>query len=76
MRYITGQFQLPENRGTEAKRLQDGAEGNTGEASADQVAGGGGGRVGTAGHVLLAALVEQVLDGDSDRDGDCQLLVS
>lgn len=32
---------------------------------------GSGRRVRTAGDVLLALLVEQVLDGNSDEDGDC-----
>lgn len=32
---------------------------------------GSGGRVGTAGNVLLAALVQDVLSRDSDEDGDC-----
>lgn len=35
---------------------------------------GTGGRVGTAGNVLLAALVDEVLDGHSDGDGDCKSL--
>lgn len=32
---------------------------------------GSGRRVRTAGDVLLALLVEQVLDGDTNEDGDC-----
>jgi hypothetical protein len=72
MRYTTGHFQLPENRDREAKRLEDGAQSNAGKASANEVVGGGGRRSGTAGHVLLAALVEDVLEGDSDEDGDCE----
>lgn len=35
---------------------------------------GSGGRVGTAGNVLLAALVEEILDGDGDEDGDCDII--
>lgn len=33
-----------------------------------------GGRVGAAGNVLLAALVDEVLDGHGDGDGDCTSL--
>lgn len=28
----------------------------------------------TAGNVLLAALVDEVLDRDSDKDGDCNMI--
>lgn len=53
-----------------ARRLEDGAKGNTGKTGADEVVAGGGGGVGAAGDVLLAVLVEQILDTDSDEDGD------
>jgi hypothetical protein len=52
-------------------RLEDGAESDTGETGTDKVGAGGGRRVLAAGDVLLAALVEGILDGDSDEDGDC-----
>lgn len=35
---------------------------------------GSGGRMSTAGNVLLAALVDEVLDRDSDEDGDCNMI--
>jgi hypothetical protein len=39
-----------------------------------EVTHGSGGRVGTAGNVLLAALVEDILSGDSDEDGNCGII--
>jgi len=35
---------------------------------------GSGGRMSTAGNVLLAALVDEVLDRDCDDEGDCNLI--
>lgn len=70
MRYITGQLQLPENQDSEARRLQDGTEGNARKPSTNEIFAGGGTRTGTAGNVLLATLVEQVLDGDSGGDAN------
>ena len=55
-----------------ASSLENGAKGDTGEASTDEVAVGVGARVGAAGNVLLAALVDDVLDGDTD-DGDLDI---
>lgn len=54
---------------SKAIRLEDGAEGNTRKTGADEVVAGSGGGVGAASDVLLAVLVEQILDTDSD-DGD------
>lgn len=53
-----------------ARRLENGAKGNTGETSADEVVVGAGGGVLATGDVLLALLVEEVLQGHSN-DGDC-----
>lgn len=67
---MTGHLKLPNpRRNPQARRLEDGAESNAGKTGADEVAAGLRRRVGTAGDVLLAALVEEVLDGDSN-DGD------
>jgi hypothetical protein len=58
---------MPENK---VKHLDDGAEGNAGQAKTDEVRVGGRGGVLAAGDVLLALLVDQVLDGDGNKDGD------
>ena len=55
-----------------ARRLEDGAKGNTGEAKTNEVGVGAGRRVLAAGNVLLALLVDEVLDGDTD-DGDLEV---
>lgn len=54
------------------KHLDDGAEGDTGEAKTNEVGVGAGRRVLAAGDVLLALLVDDVLDGDTD-DGDLEI---
>jgi len=55
--------------------LKDGAKGNAGQSKADKVGVGAGGRVLATGNVLLALLVDQVLDGEAkeERDLDIQL---
>lgn len=55
------------------KRLDDGAEGDTGQTDTDEVGVGAGGRVLAAGNVLLALLVDQILDGDGNEDGDLEV---
>ena len=55
---------------SKAMSLEDGAKGNARKSSADEVAAGGGGRVGAAGDVLLALLVEDILDRDTNDDRD------
>lgn len=58
---------MPENK---VEHLDDGAEGNAGKADTDEVRVGGRGGVLATGNVLLALLVDQVLDGDGNEDGD------
>lgn len=58
---------MPENK---VEHLDDGAEGNAGEADTDQVRVGGRGGVLAASNVLLALLVDKILDGDGNQDGD------
>jgi len=56
------------------RRLDDGAKGNAGKGKADKVGVGAGGGVLAAGNVLLALLVDHVLEGNAnDRDLEIQL---
>jgi len=61
---------MPENK---VEHLDDGAEGNAGKADTNEVRVGGRGGVLAAGNVLLALLVDQVLDGDGNKNGDLEI---
>jgi hypothetical protein len=55
------------------EHLDDGAKGNAGQAKTNEIGVGAGGGVLTAGNVLLALLVDQILDGDGNEDGDLEI---
>ncbi|KAJ5992241.1 hypothetical protein N7451_007965 [Penicillium sp. IBT 35674x] len=57
------------------RRLDDGAKGNAGQGKADEMRDthGAGGGVLAAGNVLLALLVDQVLNGDGNENRDLEI---
>lgn len=59
-------------RKNKAKRLEDGTKGDAREADTDEVGVGTGRRVLAAGNVLLALLVDEVLESDTN-DGDLEV---
>jgi len=62
---------MPENK---VEPLDDGAKGNAGQAKTDEVRVGGRRGVLAAGNVLLALLVDKVLDGDSNEQRDWKMV--
>lgn len=63
-------FPLIEETNSRPSGLEDGAKSNTGKTGPDSVAAGGGRGVGATGDVLLASLVEDILEADTNEDRD------